>query len=419
MSVRFACILAAVLAAWSGPAAAAAQQRQQPAPRRIILYIGDGVGTAYWSAARFAADALAVERMKVIGLVDTRAFDSDITDSAAAATAYAAGIRTFNGAIGVGPDSQAVKTVLEAARDRGWATGLVATSSVTHATPASFAAHVSSRASEFEIAKQMAAARVDVLLGGGTRYFDRAFRPDSLDLLGRLRREYTFITRADELARAGDRSVRNLAGLFASTQMESARTRSPTLPDMTRAALEVLSRDPDGFFLMVEGSQPDWRGHGNEPLDAVTGEMLDFDRAIGVGLDFQQRNPGTLVLVVADHETGGLALDQVRDSIALMDTSRQIQAAMQRMAQTRGFASDAQRARDDSAWSQMAAAARRMRDRAAERGSAISLTARYTGPGHTGEMVPLFASGPGAERFGGIIDNFKVGQMLLEIVGRR
>jgi alkaline phosphatase len=125
------------------------------------------------------------------------------------------------------------------------------------------------------------------------------------------------------------------------------------------------------------------------------------------------------VLVVADHETGGLALDQVRDSIALMDTSRQIQAAMQRMAQTRGFASDAQRARDDSAWSQMAAAARRMRDRAAERGSAISLTARYTGPGHTGEMVPLFASGPGAERFGGIIDNFKVGQMLLEIVGRR
>ena len=94
MNVQFGCILAAVLAAWSGPAAAAAQQRQQPAPRRIILYIGDGVGTAYWSAARFAADALAVERMKVMGLVDTRASDSDITDSAAAATAYAAGILT-------------------------------------------------------------------------------------------------------------------------------------------------------------------------------------------------------------------------------------------------------------------------------------------------------------------------------------
>lgn len=418
MSARFACILAALLAASSGPVVAAAQQRQ-PAPRRIILYIGDGVGTAYWSAARFAADALAVERMKVMGLVDTRSSDSDVTDSAAGATAYAAGIRTFNGAIGVGPDSQAVKTVLEAARDRGWATGLVATSSVTHATPASFAAHVKSRASEFEIAKQMADARVNVLLGGGTRYFDRAFRPDSLDLLGRLRSQYTFITRADELVKAGDRSVRKLAGLFASTQMEAAPTRSPTLPDMTGAALDVLSRDPDGFFLMVEGSQPDWRGHANEPLDAVTAEMLDFDRAIGVGLDFQQRNPGTLVLVVADHETGGLALDLVQDSTALMATSRQIQAAMEWMAQTRGFASDAQRALDDSAWRQMAAAVGRMRARAAERGQAISLTARYTTPEHTGEMVPLFASGPGAERFGGIIDNFRVGQILLEIVGRR
>jgi alkaline phosphatase len=416
MSLRIAGILAAAFAVLPGPAAA---QQRQPAPRRIILYIGDGVGTAYWSAARFAADALAVERMKVIGLVDTRSSDSDITDSGAGATAYAAGIRTFNGAIGVGPDSQAVKTVLEAARDRGWATGLVATSSVTHATPASFAAHVSSRASEFEIAKQMADARVDVLLGGGTRYFDRASRPDSLDLLGRLRSEYTFITQAHELARAGDRSVRKLAGLFAPTQMESARTRKPTLPDMTRAALEILSRDPDGFFLMVEGSQPDWRGHANEPLEAVAGEMLDFDRAIAAGLDFQQRNPGTLVLVVADHETGGLALDLEQDSTALMESSRQIQVAIERMAQTRAYLSEAQRAANDSIRGQMAATARRLRDRAVERGSAISLTARYIGPEHTAEMTPLFASGPGAERFGGIIDNFRVGQILLEMVGRR
>ncbi|HET9274656.1 MAG TPA: alkaline phosphatase [Gemmatimonadales bacterium] len=399
--------------------ASAPQAEAQQPPRRVILFIGDGVGTAYWSAARFAADALAVQRFRVIGLVDTRSSDSDITDSAAGATAYAAGIRTFNGAIGVGPDSQAVKTVLEVARDRGWATGLVATSSITHATPASFAAHVNSRASEFEIAKQMIDARVDVLLGGGTRYFDRAFRPDSQDLLARLRSEYTYITRAEELARAQDRSVRRLAGLFASTQMSSARTRSPTLPDMTRAALDVLSRDPDGFFLMVEGSQPDWRGHSNEPLDAVTGEMLDFDRAIGVGLDYQQRNPGTLVVVVADHETGGLALDQVRDSTALMAASQAIQAAMERMAQTRGFVPDSLRALDDSAWRQMAAAAGRMRARAAERGRRISLTATYTTTGHTAEMVPLFAAGPMADRFGGIIDNHRVGQLLLEIVGKR
>jgi alkaline phosphatase len=147
--------------------------------------------------------------------------------------------------------------------------------------------------------------------------------------------------------------------------------------------------------------------------------MLDFDRAIAVGLDFQQRNRGTLVLVVADHETGGLSLDLVQDSSALMRTSQQLQAAMDQMAGTRGFTFGAQRALDDSVWRNMAAAADRMRARATERGSAISLTARYVSAEHTGEMVPLFASGPGSERFGGIIDNFKVGQILLEFVGRR
>ena len=108
---------------------------------QVILFIGDGVGVSHWTAAKLAVDALAVSRFKTVGLVDTRASDSDITDSAAGATAYASGVRTFNGAIGVGPDSVAVPTILEMARDRGWATGLVATSSVTHATPAAFAAH--------------------------------------------------------------------------------------------------------------------------------------------------------------------------------------------------------------------------------------------------------------------------------------
>ena len=400
--------------------AAAPQAGAQQAPRRVILFIGDGVGTAYWSAARFAApDALAVTRMKVVGLVDTRSSDSDVTDSAAGATAYAAGIRTFNGAIGVGPDSQAVKTVLEVARDRGWATGLVATSSVTHATPASFAAHVNSRASEFEIAKQMLDARVDVLLGGGTNFFNPKVRPDSADLLARLRREYTLVSEPEDLALAKDPKVRRFAGLFAETQMPSARTRKPALAEMTGTALEVLSRDPDGFFLMVEGSQPDWRGHSNEPLEAVAGEMLDFDRAIKVALDYQQRNPGTLVLVVADHETGGLALEVGRDSVALMQTGQALVQDAQRLAAVRPLLPEGERDRIDSAARHLNWAASRMRAQAAQRRGAVSLTAGYTTTGHTAEMVPLFASGPMAERFGGVIDNFRVGQILLELVGKK
>jgi alkaline phosphatase len=120
----------------------------QDAPTRVILLIADGAGTSYWTAAAFAADDLAVKQFPVMGLVETRSSDSKVTDSAAAATAYAAGVSTYNGAIAVDPDTNSVTTVLEVAQSRGMATGLVATSSITHATPAAFAAHVADRDEE-------------------------------------------------------------------------------------------------------------------------------------------------------------------------------------------------------------------------------------------------------------------------------
>ncbi len=334
------------------------------APSQVILYIGDGVGVSHWTAAKLATPALAVSRFKTLGLVDTRASDSDLTDSAASATAYACGVRTFNGAIGVGPDSVAVPTILEMARDRGWATGLVATSSLTHATPASFGAHVPSRAMEFEIARQLVAGRVDVLLGGGRRWFDRAVRPDRIDLLGRLRGTHRLIGSAAELKAVDVTTVRRLAGFFADDPMPAAAQRVPTLPDMTRAAIEILSRDPEGFFLMVEGSQPDWRAHDNDPLAAVVAEVVDFDRAIGVGLEYQRRHPGVVIVVVSDHETGGLAIE------------------------------------------------------VAGTGRAARVVADYTTTGHTGQMIPLFASGPLAERFAGIQENWRIGQHLRDLIVR-
>ena len=334
------------------------------APSQVILFIGDGVGVSHWTAAKLAAGTLAVSKFKTVGLVDTRASDSDITDSAAGATAYACGVRTFNGAIGVGPDSVAVPTILEVARDRGWATGLVATSSVTHATPAAFGAHVPLRAMEFEIARQLVAGRVDVLLGGGHRWFDRAVRPDRVDLLGKLRGTHRLIGTAAELKAVDVTKVRRLAGFFGDNQMPAAAGRSPTLPDMTRAAIEILSRDPEGFFLMVEGSQPDWRAHANDSLAAVVAEVVDFDRAIGVGLEYQRRHPGVVIVVVSDHETGGLAIQQT------------------------GV------------------------------GKAARIVAGYTTTGHTGQMIPLFASGPGVDRFGGIQENWQIGRHLRDLIAR-
>ncbi len=328
-------------------------------PTKLILFIGDGVGTSYWTAARFASDALAVEAFRVVGLVDTRSSSHKVTDSAAGATVYATGVRTYNGAIGVGPDTLPRRTLLEVAEERGLSTGLVATSTVTHATPASFAAHVEHRRMEPEIARQMARQPIEVILGGGRQFFDGSAAGAS-DLLPELRRRYTFVETTEQFRSLDPDTVEALLGLFAPGGMDRAIDgRTPTLEEMTRAALAILDRNPDGFFLMVEGSQADWRGHANEPLEAVVAEMLDYDRAIGAALEYQQRHPETLIVIVADHETGGLAIQAGPDG---------------------------------------------------------ELVARYTTNDHTAQMIPLFAKGPGAEHFGGLITNERVGQLLMEMI---
>jgi len=350
------------------------------APPRVIFIIGDGAGITYWTAASLASDNPAFKRFPVVGMVETQSADSTITDSGAAATAFASGIRTFNGAIGVDSDTNAVPTVLEVAQQRGMATGLVVTSTITHATPAAFAAHVEDRYMDWEIARQLAEADVDVLLGGGLRYFDPATRRDSsdgVDLLAAMATEYQVLLTPDEFHDVNTDSVSKLVGLFASRHMPDAFSRSPSLPEMTTKAIEVLDQDPDGFFLMVEGSQPDFRGEDNSTLDSVTAEMLDLDRAIGVALEYQRTNPSTLIVVVADHDAGGLALQHPLP----------------------GEPDYVEVPRNDPAgrW---------------------PLVARYTTDGHTASMVPLFASGPGAERFGGVKENWEIGQLLFEAIGR-
>ncbi len=390
---------------------------QEP-PIRVILIIGDGAGASYWTAAAFAADNLAVEQFPVMGLVDTRASNSRITDSAAAATAYSAGVSTYNGAIGVDPDSNSVTTILEVAQSRGMATGLVATSSITHATPAAFAAHVPDRDMEWEIARQLVAADVDVILGGGRRFFDATRRPDSLDLLSDIADRYAYVESAAELGDVETSEVYKLFGLFAVEHMPAARTRLPTLPVMTQAALEVLDHDPDGFFLMVEGSQPDWRGHDHEPLGAIVAEMLDLDRAIGVALEYQIRHPETLIVVTADHETGGLAIQQAGSRRLLTRAAAAADSMVAQLVEASAVTDPELAALADSARWYMARLSSSMKSQARHMGDSSALVARYTTGNHTAQMVPLFASGPGAERFGGIKDNWRIGELLLEVVRR-
>ncbi len=346
-------VTACAAAPGSGPGTASSAR-----PKSVILMIGDGTGVAYWSAARLARKDLAVADFPVMGLVDTQSASSRVTDSAAGATAYSAGLRTYNGAIGVSGDTTPMETVLEMARDQGKATGLVATVRINHATPAAFAAHVSSRQKYDEIARQMAGAGVTVMVGGGSAYFDGTATKDSRDLLPTLGKLYTVVKDPSDFLALDADTVKMLLALLAPKDLPAAPERSITLADMTGKALAVLDHDPDGFFAMVEGSQIDFRGHDNAPLEAVVAEVLDFDGAIREARRYQASHPGTLIVVLADHETGGLALHE-----------------------------------DDNG----------------------AFGAHYTTTGHSEEMVPLFAAGPGAQRFAGIHDNDEVGRILMDL----
>jgi alkaline phosphatase len=334
----------------------------QTSPRRVILLISDGAGVEHWTLAKFARSDLAVGELPVGGLVDTRGSGHVVTGSAAGATALSTGTRTFFGAVGVGPDSTPRETVLEAAQARGMGTGVITTTWVTDATPAGFAAHVPNRNQLVDIMTQMTDLPVDVIFGGGRRVFDLAELRDSIDLRAAVTEQYAYIETAEELEQLDPSSVAQpLLGLFYPRDMARAPVRSPSLTDMMTAALGILDRDPEGFFLMVENEGSDTEAHRNIDRDVLVAEMLDFDDAVRVALEYQARHPETLIVVTADHETGGISLNPDQDRNVVIG---------------------------------------------------------YSTGDHTAAMVPLFAGGPGAERFGGLHENWQIGQLLMEAVGR-
>lgn len=350
------------------------QAAGDPAVRNVILMIADGAGPGAWTAAAYGTEApLAIRRMPVAGWIDTRSASSRVTDSAAGATVLATGQRTTNRTIAVGGDCplpssrdtvavewpagcEPIETWFAIARERGKARGVVTTTSVIDATPASFVAHSPSRYWRQDLATQFARAGLDVLLGGGRSYFAAETRSDRRDLLADLCADADCVWTADEL-RAWTPADRPLIGLFTPADMDDFEPRPVGLPDMVRAALARLERHAGGFVALFETEATDNAQHDNLPLDRVTADMLEFDRAVAVVLDFAERTPGTLVIVTSDHDTGGLSLPQ---------TGREFRY-------------------------------------------------EYSTTGHTAALVPLFATGPRAERFGGLRDNHEIGQLLMEI----
>jgi len=305
--------------------------------KNVIILVPDGCSQSVQTLARwYSGNPLMLDEM-VTGTVSTYSTDSVITDSSSAATAFATGYKTTNGFVSVGPSNASVlsilenpseelqysplATVLEGSKLEGKATGLVATSRVTHATPAAFASHVDNRDNENEIMEQMVYKDIDVVFGGGSRHLvpgaEGGKRTDGENLTEvLLDRGYQYVDSRDEMLNL---SSGKTWGLFASSHMAPDIDRSelapdqPSLAEMTGKAVELLSQDKDGFFLMVEGSQVDWANHANDPVYAVT-DFLAFEEAVKVAVDFAEKDGHTLVLAFPDHNTGGMTIGSDSDS---------------------------------------------------------------------------------------------------------
>ncbi|MBO6023714.1 MAG: alkaline phosphatase [Bacteroidales bacterium] len=280
------------------------EESQEPAKAVNVIYlIGDGMALPQVYAAMLATgDEMTFSQFPYIGVVDTRSASNDITDSAAGGTALASDHRTKNGMVGMNPDSIPVKTVLEALKEQGKETGIVVSCYVTHATPAVFYAKEPKRSNYENIALQLAETdNVNLIIGGGRKHFNQ--RDDSLNLIERMENELGWKV-YDTLADI-DETCKKYAVLANDDHMPKAAERGDFLPRAVKTALRTLDSAANGFFLMVEGSQIDFACHANDSTWMMD-EMLDFDYAVQVALDYAKEKGNTLVVVTADHETGGL-----------------------------------------------------------------------------------------------------------------
>ncbi len=319
-------ILLAALGAWA----------QNGNNDSVIVLMFDGAGATVPTVARWYKGApLNVDSMYLSG-VRTYGADSIITDSAPAATAFACGVKSDDKYVGIMPSAitvpvsvdvsdslkyKPVASVLEGARLAGKSTGMIATSNVQHASPAGYSSHVVSRSDYNEIGEQQVYGNVDVCLSGGSWYLLPTSlggkRTDGANLVDVLKaRGYGYVqTKAEMEAFTG----KKLWGMFANDALAYDLDRprfaptQPSLSEMTSKAIELLKKNSNGFFLFVEGSKVDWADHANDPVASVT-DFLAFDEAVGVALNYAKAHEGTMVLVFADHATGGMTLGNASTS---------------------------------------------------------------------------------------------------------
>jgi alkaline phosphatase len=319
-------------------------------PPNIIFLIGDGMGLAQISMTmEHSKDNLSFSKCKNIGFIKTSSIIDYITDSAAGATAFSTGTKTKNKYVAVDSSGNVLQTIFEQAKEKEWFTGLFATATLTHATPAAYFAHNKSRYAYNAIATDFYAGAVDIAVGSGSTYFSK----DSLIQSG-----YAFLRGIEELEEhSGQKYISFLVDSASMPSISNGRPESWSARS-TSKMIETASQQNNPFMLMIEGSQIDWGGHDNN-AKYVNEELLDFDRCIEIALRYLKSNPNTLVLVTADHETGGLSL--------LDDENDQLKP-------------------------------------------------HFSTNKHSGIMVPVFAFGKGADMFTGIYENTEVYHKLFKLM---
>ena len=448
-------------------------------PKYVFYFIGDGLGASQRQFSEFFlrekteddSRQLLMNTFDVAGINTTYCADTLITDSAAAGTGLASGVKTNKGVVGMDAAGNKVKTLTEAARDKGMKTGLVTTTRLTHATPAAFAAHNISRNNENEIAEDLLKSDVDFLAGGGIRHFiPRTMKVENGDAVGNTIKS----KRKDDknlISSFKDRGYTTYIGMEGAKAFNTAdfskqdkvfaaftythtpyeverRNKYPEVPSlaaMTRAGIETLSKGDKGFFLMVEGGRIDHAAHANDPTGVIY-DTLAFDEAVRAAFDFYQSHKNdTLIVVVGDHETGGMGLGMDSmgyklDMGSLLATRVSVEDTLaygpgrytgDRAAYTGYLAkefglsdlTDTEAARLEKA---MAAAdagetAGYYKVNPAALSAARLLSERaninWTTTIHTATMIPMSAAGVGASKFGGYKDNTQIAKTMAYMLG--
>tara|TARA_B100001769_G_scaffold265503_1_gene250808 strand:- start:1172 stop:2224 length:1053 start_codon:yes stop_codon:yes gene_type:complete len=329
---------------------------QESKPPNIIMMIGDGMGLSQISSGMYSNNNYtSFERSQHVGLIKTHSFDNLVTDSAAAGTAMSSGVKTYNRVVGMDENFNPVKSILEICRDRGYMTAIIATSTIVHATPASYYSKVKSRYEYEEIASQLSKSNINFFVGGGEKFFND--RRDKRNLMNEMN-DYLFVNSIESFKKINSNKIGFLTSY--DSPMGKHEGRKPSLEDIVQVTIQKLKSFNKPFFILVEGSQIDWGGHDNDSEHMIS-EMLEFDRTVEKVFDFVNIDKNTTVIITADHETGGVAIidGNIEDS---------------------------------------------------------KVVNKYISEDHTATMVPIFSFGPYSSLFSGVYDNTEIFDKLEAII---